>query len=179
MYNFRFDDRDFQQFAQTMGARLNDIFEEVGKAAQNQGSNWQKRAEDRSNTQPQHGGKLRTDVAEDNKNIYVSVELPGVRKEDVSVTLNDENVLTVTGEKKRPGGQVETGEAADHAANHNTNEPKFTRVERRYGTFSRSIQLEVAIEQSQITATFADGVLTITLPKLVPEQPKEFRVNIA
>jgi HSP20 family protein len=157
MYNFRFNDRDFQQFqevAEKVVQRLGDVFNEVGRQAQHEHSQ-----------QYGHKAKVRLDVAEDGQNVYVYAELSGVRKEDVNVTLSDDNVLTISGEKKRP--DAATG-----------GDKNFTRVERRYGQFSRSVQIDAEIERERIAATFADGVLTITLPKLVPVQAKEFRVNI-
>jgi HSP20 family protein len=151
MRNFQFDSRDFQHFqnvAETVAERLGDFLNEVGKNANAE--------------QSAHKGKPRLDIAEDGQNVYVYAELPGVRKEDVSVTMNDERVLTIKGEKKRPdaGGK------------------NFIRVERGFGSFHRSVHIEAEIEQERISATFQDGVLHITLPKLVPVQPKEYRVNI-
>ncbi len=152
MNRFHFDPRDMQNFqnvAETVAERLGDIFNEVGRNT-------------RAATSEQQGkSKIRFDIADDGENVYVFAELPGVRKEDVSVTLNDENVLTIKGDKKRP----------------EADEKNFTLVERKYGTFSRSVAMNEQIEQERITAEFRDGVLTVTLPKLVPVT-KEFRVNI-
>jgi HSP20 family protein len=151
MRNFQFDSRDFQNFqnvAETVAERLGDFLNEVGKNV--------------STEQAAHKGKPRLDIAEDGQNVYVYAELPGVRKEDVSVTMNDERLLTIKGEKKRP----------------DTGGKNFIRVERGFGSFHRSVHIEAEIEQERISATFQDGVLHITLPKLVPVQPKEYRVNI-
>lgn len=150
MRTFHFDPRDFQQFqnvAQTFAEHIGDIFKEAGKNA---------------DVNVEHGkAQMRVDVAEDGHNVYVYAELPGVRKEDVSVTLSDDSTLTIKGDKKRP----------------DTEGKDFSRVERGYGSFSRSFQIDQEIEQERISAEFRDGVLMITLPKLVPVT-KGFRVNI-
>lgn len=150
MRNFHFDPRDFQQFqnvAQTFAEHIGDIFKEAGKNTE---------------VNVEHGkAQMRVDVAEDGQNVYVYAELPGVRKEDVSVTLNEDNTLTIKGEKKRP----------------DTEGKDFSRVERGYGAFSRSFTIDEEVEQDRISAEFRDGVLMITLPKLVPVT-KGFRVNI-
>jgi HSP20 family protein len=89
------------------------------------------------------------DVTEDKDAVTVKVELPGVEQKDIGVTLQ-EGVLTVKGEKRE-----ETEEKGK----------QYHRVERSYGAFARSIRVPAAVQAEKVTATFKDGVVTITLPK--------------
>ena len=91
----------------------------------------------------------RMDVTEDEGHFLVSMELPGMDEKDVEIVLSD-NVLTIKGEKK-----VETEE---------TGKP-HTYMERSYGSFRRSIPLDLEVVTDKVEAKFDKGVLTITLPK--------------
>jgi HSP20 family protein len=105
---------------------------------------------------------MRIDLAEDETNVYVFAELPGIAKEDVSVTMNDERVLTISGTKRKLYDD----------------NLKVVRGERGYGEFSRQITIESEIEADKISATFRDGVLTVTLPRPEPIRPKTVNINI-
>jgi HSP20 family protein len=94
----------------------------------------------------------RVNVAESDTEFTLYVELAGVAKEDVSITVSDERVLSVKGEKKRP----------DVAG------VEFGRTERRFGAFERQFALPKNVNAEGITATFEHGVLTLTLPKTQP-----------
>ena len=100
----------------------------------------------------------RMDVTEDEDRFHVVVELPGMDEKDVEVVLSD-NVLTVKGEKK-----VEVEET----------EKPYAYMERSYGSFRRSIPLDVEVVTDKIEATFDKGVLTIDLPKTA-EAKKAFK----
>lgn len=89
------------------------------------------------------------DVTEDKDTVTVKAELPGVEQKDIGVSLQD-GVLTIKGEK-----QAEKEEK----------DKRHHRVERSYGAFLRAIRLPAAVETGKVTATFKDGVVTITLPK--------------
>ena len=91
----------------------------------------------------------RLNLREDDKTIYVSVELPGVDKKDVDISLKD-NVLVIKGEKK-------------HSAD--VKKEDYSRIERSYGSFKRAIQLSNNVDEKGITANLKDGVLELTLPK--------------
>jgi HSP20 family protein len=91
-------------------------------------------------------------VAESDTAYTLYVELPGVAKEDVSITVSDERVLTINGEKKRPDA---TG-------------VEYGRTERRFGVFERKFALPKYVNAEGIAATFEHGVLTLTLPKTQP-----------
>ncbi len=108
----------------------------------------------------------RVDISEDEKHIYVTCELPGVNKEDVKVTLNDDNILVIKGEKKR---EFKTQDK----------ERNFIRVERSYGSFQRSFMLPDNVKHDNIQAKYENGVLTITLEKIEPEPPKQIEISIS
>ncbi len=105
----------------------------------------------------------RVDIKEDEKNIYVHAEMPGLKKDDVKVTVNDDNILTIKGEKK---------------AEDKKEDETYVRMERMYGTFTRSFMLPDNVDKDSISAKFEDGVLNVTLNKKEPEKPKEIDVNI-
>jgi len=95
---------------------------------------------------------MRVDISEDEKNIYIEAELPGMKKEDVKVTVED-GVLMIRGERKQ-----ETEEKKKN----------YHRVERVYGSFSRAFTLGENINKDNIEAKYEDGVLHLTLPKMEP-----------
>lgn len=92
------------------------------------------------------------DVNEEKDTITVKAELPGVEQKDIAVSLHD-GVLSIKGEKR---------------AEKEEQDKRYHRVERSYGAFYRAIQLQSAVDAGKVAATFKDGVVTITLPK-VPE----------
>jgi len=147
--NFDFNTRDFQKFqamAETVAERLGDVFQEVSKGINVEAGT----------------SKLRMDIAEDDAHVFVYMELPGVAKEQVNVTMSEDGTLTVSGEKQRPAHDGK----------------KFIRVERGYGSFSRSVKIEQPVQTDLISAEFRDGILTITLPKPESAQPKTVKINI-
>lgn len=102
------------------------------------------------------------DLREDKDNLVVTVELPGMKKEDIHVTVQD-GVLTISGERKREQTSEEEG---------------VYRAERYYGRFYRTITLPKPVNEDQIKATYKDGVLTITLPKAEEAKPKTIEVTV-
>jgi HSP20 family protein len=102
------------------------------------------------------------DVMENKDSFVVKAELPGLKKEDVKVTLQN-NVLIVSGEKKQ--------ESQEKGKN-------FYRTERSYGSFYRTIDLPVSVKMEDIKADFKDGVLTIELPKVEEAKPKEINISV-
>jgi HSP20 family protein len=101
------------------------------------------------------------DVAEDKDSFTVRAELPGLRREDIDVSLHD-GALVLTGERK-----VET-ESEDTTVH---------RRERFYGKFQRVLALPAAVNADKVKAQFKDGVLTITLPKSEEAKPKQIDVS--
>jgi len=105
----------------------------------------------------------RADVSERGDAYVIKAELPGVSKDDVKITL-DENVLTVKGEKKQEKEEKDRN---------------YHRVERSYGSFERSFRLPTSVKSDKIDAMYKDGVLTITLPKAEEAKPKEIEVKVS
>ncbi|MCX7834701.1 MAG: Hsp20/alpha crystallin family protein [bacterium] len=103
----------------------------------------------------------RMDVIESKDDYIVKADIPGVRKEDVKITLN-ENVLTVQGERAE---EVKKDSDTYHL------------IERRVGKFSRSLTLPTNVVVEKIKAKFNDGVLTITLPKAEEAKPREISIE--
>jgi HSP20 family protein len=101
------------------------------------------------------------DVVENEKELRITAELPGLEEKDVEVTL-DQGVLSLRGEKR-----------FEHEEQGNN----FHRVERSYGTFHRAIYLPVDVNADKIEASFRQGVLTVTLPKSEKAQPKKISVK--
>lgn len=102
------------------------------------------------------------DVAETDKDVVVTAELPGIEEKDVDVTYA-EGMLTIKGEKK--------AEKEEKGKN-------FHRVERSYGAFSRAITLPAEIDDAKVDAKFAKGVLTVTLPKKPTAQSTAKKIAI-
>jgi HSP20 family protein len=100
------------------------------------------------------------DVRETPMALVFSAELPGLKKEDVKLTLENQ-VLTISGERKH---QTET------------RDDKIHRIERAYGTFTRSFTLPGNVKMSDAAASFENGVLTVTVPKV--EAPKPRTIDI-
>jgi HSP20 family protein len=101
------------------------------------------------------------DIAERKDAYLVSVELPGVKLDDLTITLDD-GLLTIQGERYY----------ADDAA-----EQQFHRVERRYGVFRRSITLPAHVMADAVEASINDGVLQILVPKAEDAKPKQIQVR--
>lgn len=116
------------------------------------------------------GFSPRVDISEDEKNLLVHVELPGIAKEDVKVTINEENVLMIKGEKKR-----EVKETSDEKEG----ERSYIKIERNFGQFVRSFMLPDYVKADAINAKFENGVLAITLEKVEPKKPKEIEISLS
>ncbi len=101
------------------------------------------------------------DIQDNPDTILLHAEIPGMKKEDITIHFRD-NVLTIRGERKAEKKEKET--------NH-------IKTERQYGAFSRSFSMGVPIDSENITASYKDGVLQITLPK--QEVAKEKKIDIA
>ncbi len=101
------------------------------------------------------------DVHEDPERYTVTVELPAVKKDDVTVEVHD-NVLVLRGEKRS-----EREEEKEHARY----------VERRYGSFRRSFSLPADAQADRIQASFGDGVLTLTIPRSGETKPRTIAIK--
>ncbi len=102
------------------------------------------------------------DIHEDADHVTVRLEAAGLKKEDFDISLHDDN-LTVSGERK---AEVEPREGESF------------RSERFFGQFSRTVTLPAPVKADGVTATYADGVLTITLPKAEEAKPRKIEVNV-
>ena len=100
------------------------------------------------------------DLYQDKDNVVAVVELPGMKKEDIDISLRD-GTLTISGERK---SQTSNGEKAE-------------RTERYIGKFRRSITLPTGVDADKISATYRDGILTVTLPKVEEAKPKQIEVK--
>lgn len=104
---------------------------------------------------------FRTDIRDNGESYLLEADLPGFRKEDINLDVKD-NVLTVS---------------ARHETEHDEREGKYLRRERRYGSFSRSFDVS-GINESEISASYEDGVLKLQLPKAQPQIPDSRRIDI-
>jgi HSP20 family protein len=102
------------------------------------------------------------DVYDDKDSYQVSVELPGMKKEDIDISMQD-GVLTVSGERKHE---------------RENKEGQTFRSERYFGKFQRSITLPSGVETAKVTATYKEGVLLITLPKAEEAKPRQIEVKV-
>ena len=97
----------------------------------------------------------------DTHDVVIKAELPDVKKEDIGVSVEN-NVLTLTGERKPEQSKRE----------------QFQRIERRFGSFSRSFTLPTSVDAGQIAASYKAGVLTIRLPRREEAKPRQITVNV-
>ncbi len=102
------------------------------------------------------------DIYEDEHNITLKLEVPGIDEKDIDVRI-DNNTLTVHGERK-----IEKEEK----------EENFRRVERQYGSFTRSFTLPSSVDTGQVSADYAKGVLKVKLAKKAEAKPKQIKVNV-
>jgi len=102
------------------------------------------------------------DVYEDKNNVFVKAEIPGLKKEDMDVSLTDD-ILTLSSTKS------ETREEKKE---------NFYRKEIREGSFSRSLEIPCEIDRDRITASYSNGVLEVILPKTPEAKKKTLKVNI-
>src|SRR3984893_3859495 len=102
------------------------------------------------------------DVYEDEHNVTLKIEVPGIDEKDIDVRIEN-NTLTVHGERK-----IEKEEK----------EENYRRVERQYGSFTRTFNLPPTVDAENVQADYDKGVLKITLPKKAEAKPKQIRVNV-
>ena len=102
------------------------------------------------------------DIYETEKEIVLKADLPGLKLEDVDISLNN-NVLSVRGERR---------------FEKDVKEDNYHRVERAYGNFVRTFTLPNTVNVEQIDATYDNGVLKITLPKREEARPKQIKVSV-
>jgi len=103
------------------------------------------------------------DISEDEKNIYLKADLPGMNQKDIKVSVED-NVLTISGERKSEREEKKEG--------------KFYRLERVYGEFCRSFTLPDYVDISKISAEYKDGVLALTIPRTEEKKSKAIEIEV-
>ncbi len=101
------------------------------------------------------------DIAERGDAVVVQAEIPGMNREDLDISVQD-NHLTLSGEKK---------ESEEHT------EGQYYHSERRYGTFRREIPLPAGVDADKVEATYRDGILTVTLPKSEEAKPRRIEIK--
>jgi HSP20 family protein len=102
------------------------------------------------------------DVHEDKDNFVVQAELPGMKREEIDVSLHD-GALSISGERKTEKKYEEA---------------EVYRTERFFGKFQRTVTLPAPVAADKVKAQYKDGVLTITLPKTEAAKPKQIDVNV-
>jgi HSP20 family protein len=103
------------------------------------------------------------DITEDEKEFLLKAELPGVKREEVKVTVED-GVLTLTGERRFEQEEKEK---------------RYHRIERAYGSFMRSFTLPEGTPADKVAAEFKDGVLLVHLPKALTPKASPMEVKVA
>jgi HSP20 family protein len=102
------------------------------------------------------------DVYEDEHKVTLKIEVPGIDEKDINVSIEN-NTLTVHGERK-----IEKEEK----------EENYRRVERQYGSFTRTFNLPTTVDAEKVAANYDKGVLKIALPKKAEAKPKQIKVNV-
>jgi HSP20 family protein len=100
------------------------------------------------------------DVRDEGDSVVIHAELPGIKQEDIDIELTGDT-LTLRGERKF--------EDTEKSKN-------YVRIERSYGSFQRTFNLGVPVQNDKVAASYKDGILTITLPKSEAVQPKKISV---
>jgi HSP20 family protein len=109
------------------------------------------------------------DLYQDKDTITAVVELPGMNKDEIEISLHD-GTLTIAGERKAQasnGNGNGNGQSSAH------------RSERYVGKFRRTISLPAAVDANKVTASYRDGILTVSLPKAEEAKPKQIPVNVS
>jgi len=102
------------------------------------------------------------DVYEDEHNVTLKIEVPGIDEKDIDVRIEN-NVLTVHGERKFEKEEKEEN---------------FRRVERQYGSFTRTFTLPSIVDPEKVQANYDKGILKVVLPKKAEAKPKQIKVNV-
>ncbi len=100
------------------------------------------------------------DIFEDQNEIVVKAELPGIKQQDIAIELTGDT-LTIKGERRFEDAQ---------------RQDNYVRVERTYGQFQRSFTISVPVQSEAVSATFKDGLLEVRLPKCEAAKPKNIKV---
>ena len=107
---------------------------------------------------------LAVDIKENDDNFEVKADFPGIKKEDISVIVDD-NVLTISAEHKEESEETAKG--------------KLIRKERRYGKVSRSFNLGQDLDENAVIAKFDNGVLTLSIPKATEQEQVSKKIPVS
>jgi HSP20 family protein len=102
------------------------------------------------------------DVAETENEVVVTAELPGIKQDEVDITITDD-VLILKGEKKEEK---------------EIKKENYHRIERSYGSFQRSVSLPTGVQSDKAKASYKDGILKINVPKAEEAKPKQIKINV-
>jgi HSP20 family protein len=103
------------------------------------------------------------DIYENGDSLVLKAELPGINPDDVEIRVED-NTLYLKGERK---------------FEKEVKEQNYHRVERSYGTFTRTFSLPNSVDADKVAANYKDGVLTLTMPKKEEAKPKTIKINVS
>ena len=103
------------------------------------------------------------DIYQDKDNVFVKAELPGMKKDEIEISLHD-GMLSIAGERKH--------EEESKGGN-------SFRSERFFGRFHRTVSLPTTVDTAKVKAAYKDGILTVTLPKAEEAKPKQIQVNVS
>jgi len=102
------------------------------------------------------------DITETEDNLIINAEIPGIEPEDLDISVT-EDILTIKGEMKSEISQ---------------DKGNYRRMERRYGAFSRTLQLPCKVKTEDVKARYKKGILHIALPKCKPDTPRQVKIRI-
>lgn len=102
------------------------------------------------------------DVFENEREIVLHAELPGMKKEEIDIQLNGDT-LTLSGERKQAAA---------------TRSEHYHRIERKYGSWQRTFEIEVPLDSTGVSASYEDGVLTVRLPKQASVRPRQIPIEL-
>lgn len=129
-----------------------------------------KNSETRQNEAREKVWKPVIDVRENGTNYMIDVELPGLKKEEVTLSFHD-NTMTISGERKY------THEEKSPQTEGEKKQWSYHRTERFYGKFQRAFTFPSEVDADKITATFEDGILKIEVPKAEVARPRQIVIN--
>jgi len=101
------------------------------------------------------------DIRETEESYMVHAELPGLSKDDIEITL-EENILKLSGERR---------------FEKDVNKEEYHRIERSYGAFTRAFSLPSRVDSSNVEASFDNGILTVTVPKVEEAKPRKISIS--
>jgi len=105
----------------------------------------------------------KTDICDDDKKVFITAELPGMKKGDIKISVTEDRILSIKGKKQKP----------------EINKDKsYLRNERNFGEFERTFVLSEDVDLENINAKFENGVLELVMNKIEPPEPKEIEVEI-